>query len=107
MAVGERFREHVRPGAGELERARGEAAGEFVIAGQVERTLADFAGDNAGGLRAESHAGVLAECRDIGDGKSRAHAVHLADEVIDHAVGFGVAGIETIQLAVGDDVDTG
>ena len=65
MAVGENLGEHVRAGAGELERVRGQRAGEFVIARQVERAFADLAGDDAGGLGAEGHARVFAEFLDI------------------------------------------
>ena len=53
------------------------------------------------------HARIFAEFLDIGDGEAGAHAVHAADEIVDHAVGFGMAGIEAIQFAVGDHVDAG
>ena len=107
MLIGEHLGQHVRAGTGELERMRGQCASELVIARKVERALADLARDHAGRLGAIGQARVRAEFVKIADGKTRGDAVHAADEIIDHAVGFGMAGVEAVELAVGDDVDAG
>ena len=65
MAIGEHLGQHVRAGAGELERAGRQGAGELVVARQVERALADFAGDDAGRLRAIRQARIRAEFIEI------------------------------------------
>ena len=105
MAIGEDFCQHVRAGSGELDRERGERARELVIAREVERTLADFASDDAGWFGAIGETGVAAETIEIADGEASGDTVHAAYEIVDHAVGFGMAGVETVQLAIGDDVD--
>ena len=53
-----------------LSGTRGERAGEFVIARQVERAFADLAGDDAGGLGAIGHAGVRAKSFEVADGET-------------------------------------
>ena len=91
-----------------LSGGRVSAAGEFEIARQVQRALADLAGDDAGGRRPVSQ--PLRPPRNLAMsviGESRADAVHAADEVVDHAVGLGMAWIEAVQFAVGDHVDAG
>ena len=107
MAVRDGLGQHMRPGAGELERLGRQLLRELVIGGQVEDAIADFVRDDARGGGAEAHSLVGPERFDVADRVAGLDARHTGHEVVDHAVGLGVAGVETVQLSVGDKVDPG
>ena len=107
MAVRDGLGQHVRPGAGELERLRRQLLRELVVGGQVEDAIADFVRDDACGGGAEAHSLVGPERFDVADRVAGLDARHAGHEVVDHAVGLGVAGVETVQLSIGDKVDPG
>src|ERR1700694_1449931 len=48
---------------------------------------------------------LRAEQLDVRPPNRGTNAIHRTHEVLDHAVGLGVGGIEPIQLAVDDEVD--
>ena len=107
MAVEKGLGQHVGAGQGELQGASGEAAGEPVVARQVEGPLCERAFDHGARPGAEGHPLVPAELRGVGPGDLAAHVLQRPHEVLDHAVGFGVVDVEPGELAVGDDVDAG
>ena len=86
----------------------GKPAGDCLILGAgVLRRGQRFAGDDAGRLAAEAHRRVPGKF--LGD-RAADHgrdAGHRADEILDHAVRVGVVDVETVELAVGREVDAG
>ena len=107
MTVGENLGKHVRAGASEFERVRCQRAGEFEITGEIERAFCDLTGDEARGLASVCEALIFAKLFDIAQREAGVDAIHAANEIVDHAVGLGMAGVEAVQFAIGDHIDTG
>ena len=106
MTIGENVGEHVRAGAGEFERVRSQRAGEFEITRQIERAFCDLTGHDPRGLASVCETLIFAKLFDIAQREAGVDAIHTADEIVDHAVGFGMAGVESVQFAIGDHINT-
>ena len=108
MFVEQRAGEHVGAGDGELERAGGQEAGTcWKSLARLRRAFADLAFDDAGRAGAEAEVGEFVEFFFLGAADLRADVLKGADEVIDHAVGFGMIDVVAIEFAVGEEVEAG
>ncbi len=105
VAVEQHLGEHVWTGEGELGAVAGQLQQRLAGLGQVECSRADRANHDASRLGAVRHTGLRAELQLVSPGKLCIDPAHLADEVVNHAVGLGMVEVVAVQLAVGDHID--
>ncbi len=107
VIVGQQARQHVRPGAGELERCPRQRTGKLRVAGQIQRPVANAADDDAGGGQPIALGAVRPVAIDVSQREVVADPVHPRHEVVDHPVRLGVARVEASELAVAHQVEAG
>ena len=107
MAVDDHFRQHVRAGEREFERACGQPPRPRAGRGKVERAASRRSLDDARRPPPIGHSRAGAIRLRFGEGDVGADSRHRPDEIIDHAIGFGVVRVEAVEFAVADEVDAG
>jgi hypothetical protein len=107
MLIKQRPGQHVRAGDREFEVTTGDLGGAGAIFGEVEGALGDFIDDHASGFGTEFHFAPGAEGNGVATTHVGTDAAEAAQEIFNHAIGVGVVDIETIQLAIGGQIDSG
>ena len=97
----------MRAGAGELERKARQTAYELIVSWQVERAFSDCIDHYARGEQAVAGRAIGTKPVEIRQRKLLTNPIHARDEVIHHAICLGITRIETHQLAICNQVNTG
>ena len=107
MPVDQRAGQHVRRCEGEHCVGAGEASKALPVPRQIERSLGERPVDDTGRLGAKAHPLLGGKPGQVLPREGGRDATHRPNEVVDHAVGFGMADVEPGQFAVGDQIDPG
>ncbi|MCA9426947.1 MAG: hypothetical protein KC994_17840, partial [Candidatus Omnitrophica bacterium] len=107
VVVEQRLAEHVRTGDRELEGVSRNSPDTIASGGKVEVSMTDCLLHKTGNTDAVSSSllgAVRLSLFERGIGSDTGQSVR---KIFDHPIGFGMVGVETVEFAIADDIDTG